>query len=233
VDAVVFLTATQRADAEAKYSAAESFKVVPHSVRPPVEEPGVARDPNLVVMMARLDPQKQVDHAIEAFARVVKKMPKARLEIYGRGPDLLALKTLVADLDVRRQVKLMGFTSQPGLAYQRASLCIMTSRFEGAPLTIQESMSYGCPVISYDLRYGPADIIDDGVSGLLVPNGDRAAMARKIVESLQDPALLGRLSAAARLRAAEFGEEAFTARWGALFRDLDASGWAKAPDTST
>ncbi|MGC3994805.1 MAG: glycosyltransferase [Propionicimonas sp.] len=225
VDAIVFLTATQRAEAEARYGRTESFRVLPHSVRPAVEEPGVPRDPNLVVMMARLDKQKQVDHAIEAFARVVKRLPEARLEIYGRGSDLPALRNLVTDLGVGRQVKLMGFTRQPGLAYQRGSLCIMTSRYEGAPLTVQEAMSYGCPVISYDLRYGPADIIEDGVSGLLVPYGNRTAMADRIVATLQDPDLLGRLSAAARIRAADFGEPAFAARWGELFSELDTRGW--------
>lgn len=225
VDAVVFLTATQRAEAEAKYGRAESFKVLPHSVRPPKEEPGVERDPNLVIMMARLDRQKQVDHAIEAFARVVKRRPAARLEIYGRGADLPALKNLISDLGLAKNVRLMGFTKQPNLVYQRGSLCIMTSRFEGAPLTVQEAMSYGCPVISYDLRYGPADIIEDGVSGLLVPYGDRTAMADRIVATLQDPALLLRLSAAARERAADFSEPAFAARWSALFRELDGKGW--------
>jgi glycosyltransferase involved in cell wall biosynthesis len=224
-DAVVFLTATQRAEAEARYGRTESFRVLPHSVRPPKEEPGVERDPNLVVMMARLDRQKQVDHAIEAFAKVVAKLPKARLEIYGKGADLPMLKNLVSDLGLGKKVKLMGFTSTPHLAYQRASLCIMTSRYEGAPLTLQESMSYGCPVISYDLRYGPADIIDDGVSGLLVPYGNRTLMAERIVATLQDPALLQRLSAAARERAADFSEQAFAARWSALFNELDAKGW--------
>jgi poly(glycerol-phosphate) alpha-glucosyltransferase len=225
IDAVVFLTATQRAEAEATYGRADSFKVLPHSVRPPVPEPGVERDPNLVIMMARLDQQKQVDHAIEAFAKVAARLPKARLEIYGRGPDHAALRRLIADVGMTKRITLMGFTTKPNLAYQQASLCIMTSRYEGAPLTLQESMSYGCPVISYDLRYGPADIITDGVDGLLVPYGDRRAMADRIVATLSDPALLARLSAAAQARAADFSEPSFAARWGALFTELDAKGW--------
>ncbi|MFZ0529085.1 MAG: glycosyltransferase [Propionicimonas sp.] len=225
VDAVVFLTATQRAEAEAKYGRTESFRVLPHSVRPAVQEPGVTRDPELVIMMARLDQQKQVDHAIEAFAKVAKALPKARLEIYGRGPDLPQLKNLVTDLGLSKRVTLMGFTNRPDLAYQRASLCIMTSRYEGAPLTLQEAMSHGCPVISYDLRYGPADIITDGVDGLLVPYGDRSAMAERIVATLRDPELLTRLSAAARVRAGDFDESTFAARWGGLFNELDAQGW--------
>lgn len=230
VDAVVFLTATQRAEAEAKYGRAESFKVLPHSVRPPKEEPGVERDPNLVIMMARLDRQKQVDHAIEAFAKVGKRLPNARLEIYGKGTELPALKNLISDLGLAKRVRLMGFTNSPSLAYQRASLCMMTSRYEGAPLTVQESMSYGCPVISYDLRYGPADLIQDGVSGILVPYGDRTAMADRIVSTLQNRALLQRMSVAARERAADFSEPAFAARWSALFNELDAKGWGAPRD---
>lgn len=232
LDAVVFLTATQRAEAEAVYGRAESFTVLPHSVRPPVEEPGIEREENLVIMMARLDQQKQVDHAIEAFATVAARLPKARLEIYGRGPDQAGLRRLIADLGMTKRIALMGFTTKPNLAYQRASLCIMTSRYEGAPLTLQESMSYGCPVISYDLRYGPADIITDGVDGLLVPYGDRRAMADRIVAALSDPALVSLLSAAARVRAADFSEPSFAARWGALFTELDAKGWpARAGET--
>ena len=222
VDAIVFLTATQRAEAEVKYGRTETFKVVPHAARPAVPEPGVERDPNLVIMMARLDYQKQVDHAIEAFARVHAKLPQARLEIYGTGPDLGPLRQLIADLGLRKVVTLMGFTRQPGLAYQRASLCMMTSRFEGAPLTLLEAMGYGCPVVSYDLRYGPADVITDGVDGFLVPFGDRRAMGERIAALLPDRPLLEAASQAAVRRVVDFDEEHFAARWAALFNELAA-----------
>ncbi len=222
VDAVVFLTATQRGEAEVRYGRTDSFRVLPHATRPAVPEPGVVRDPNLVIMMARLDYQKQVDHAIEAFARVHARHPQARLEIYGTGPDLGQLRQLVADLGLRKVVSLMGFTRQPGLAYQRASLCMMTSKFEGAPLTLLEAMGYGCPVVSYDLRYGPRDVITDGVDGFLVPYGDRRAMGEKVAAVLADPQLLAAASQAAVRRAADFDEDAFAARWAALFNELAA-----------
>lgn len=227
VDAVVFLTARQRADAEARYGRADSFRVLPHAVPSPIEEPGVTRDPNLVIMMARLDRVKQVDHAIEAFARVAASLPKARLEIYGKGVELSPLKRLVSDLGLTQRVKLMGFTPTPHLVYQRAALCLLTSRFEGLGLVVQEAMSHGCPVIAYDLRYGPADMIDSGVDGLLVPYGDRRALADRVVSTLRDPELMRRMSDAARARALEFSEEAFAARWGALFNELDGKGWTQ------
>lgn len=230
VDAVVFLTARQRADAEARYGQAASFRVLPHSVPAPALTPGIERDPNLVIMMARLNPEKQVDHAIDAFAKVVARLPTARLEIYGTGVELPALRRLIADLGLSDSVKLMGFTPQPSLVYQRASLCLLTSQFEGLGLVVLEAMSYGCPVISYDLRYGPADMIEDGVNGVLVPYGDRRVLADRIVSTLRSPTLLASLSEAARDSGRDFGESAFAARWGALFNELDARGWTETPE---
>lgn len=223
VDAVVFLTATQRAEAEAKYGRADSFKVIPHAASPAVPDPGVVRDPLLVIMMARLEHQKQVDHAIRAFAIVAKRVPGARLEIYGRGPDQAMLRDLIADLGLTKRVKLMGFTRQPELAYQSASLCLLTSRFEGLGMIVQEAMTYGCPVVSYDLRYGPADMITDGVDGFLVPYGDRTAMGERVSALLTDPPLLERASRAAERRAHDFSEAVFADRWSALFNELAAA----------
>ena len=228
VDATVFLTATQRAEAEAVFGRHDDNYVVPHALPAAIASTIEERDPNLVVMMARLDQQKQLDHAIEAFATVAKALPDARLEIYGRGAEGPALLRLIRGLGLAKRVALMGFTDRPDLAYQRASLCLMTSQFEGFGLVLAESMQQGCPVISYDVRYGPADLIEDGVSGRLVPAGDRAALAETIIATLSDAGLLAGLSAGARRRATEFGEPAFAARWGALFNELDAAGWGPA-----
>ena len=221
--AIVFLTATQRHEAEQKYGSSKAFQVIPHAVAPATDHQ-VERDPNLVIMMARLDENKRVDHAIRAFAKAAQKLPKARLEVYGRGLLKPQLLDLISDLNLTGRVELMGFTKQPALAYQRASVSLLTSGFEGMGLVIPEAMSHGCPVISYDIRYGPADVITDGVDGFLVPPGDRSAMADRIVQLLTDAEGRERMSRAARRRAADFSETAFAARWSALFNELDARG---------
>lgn len=221
-DALVFLTNTQRAEAEQLYGQQDNFRVIPHSAHQPAEpaEP-IERDPNLVIMMARLNYQKQVGHAISAFAKVLKKRPEARLEIYGRGPELQALRERIARLRVADSVQLKGFTDDPSSVYRRASLCIMTSRFEGAPLTVLESFMHGCPVISYDLKYGPPDMITDGQNGFLVPFGSTAGMAAKIVEVLGDDELRAELSAGTATAADAYGEDAFLARWSGLLNELE------------
>jgi poly(glycerol-phosphate) alpha-glucosyltransferase len=119
----------------------------------------------------------------------------------------------------------MGYTTDPSGVYRRASLSLLTSRYEGFGLVVAESLAHGCPVVSYDLKYGPADIIADGVDGFLVPSGDVKGLARRIVEVLSDDGLHGSLSEAALRAAARFSPDAFVARWSKLFNDLDAKGW--------
>jgi len=228
VDATVFLTVTQRAEVEAVHGRQDNFYVVPHAAPAVTPDPGVERDPNLVIMMARLDPQKQLDHALQVWSRVQGQRPEARLEIYGRGPLKPQLAAQIKQLKLSESVRLAGYTTNPHRVYRRAGLCIMTSKFEGAPLTLLEAFALGCPVISYDLRYGPADIIDDGVNGFLVPYGDRKAMADTIVRCLSDPDLLARLSAGTEQTSESFTPEAFVARWSGIYRTLDAKGWGGA-----
>lgn len=227
VGATVFLTNAQRADAEAHYGRQDNFVVIPHPAQPVTLDPAITRDPRLVVMLARLDQQKQIDHAIDAFAHVLKQVPDARLEIYGRGPESGALQERINRLGVQKSVKLAGYTTNPGATYQQAALSLLTSRYEGFGLVLLESLMHGCPVVSYDLKYGPADIITDNSNGFLVPFGDKGALAKRMVELLTNPDLQQRMSSASLTVADRFSPEVFVARWSALFNKLDAEGWGE------
>ncbi len=226
VDAIVFLTTAQRADVEAQYGEHSTFKVIPHpAVEVSAPTPFEDRDPHLVVMLARLDQQKQLDHAIDAFALVLESIPEARLEIYGHGTDEASLQRKIDELGLGGSIRLAGYTKEPAKVYQRASLSILTSRFEGFGLVLLESLAGGCPVVSYDVKYGPGDIVVDGVNGFLVPANSKRALARRVVEVLTDETLRRRLSTNAAKPRAEFSDRAFVARWSGLFHELDAQGW--------
>lgn len=223
--AVVFLTNAQRADAEAVYGERDNFYVIPHPVAPVPTVPFEDRDPDLVVMLARLDSQKRIPHAIASFAHVVKSRPQSRLEIYGQGPDADALQQQIDEAGLRGSIRLAGYTKDPAAVYQRASCSLLTSRFEGFGLVLLESLSQGCPVVSYDVKYGPADIVADGVNGFLVGSAMQQQMARRVLEVLNDENLRRRLSANAAQERTEFSEESFVARWSELFHALDDQGW--------
>ena len=226
--AVVFLTNAQRADAEATYGEHDNFFVIPHPVAPVPQVAFEERDPDLVVMLARLDSQKRIPHAIASFAHVVKALPRARLEIYGQGPDAAALQQQIDELGLRASIKLAGYTKNPAAVYERASCSLLTSRFEGFGLVLLESLSHGCPVVSYDVKYGPSDIVADGVNGFLVGSAMQQQMARRVVEVLTDDNLRRRLSENAAKPRTEFSEESFVARWSELFHRLDEEGWETA-----
>ena len=223
--ALVFLTNAQRADAEARFGRRPNFWVVPHPAAPVQPGPFEQRDPHLVVMLARLELQKQLDHAIEAFALVVEAVPEARLEIHGEGRERARLQRLVDERGLTASVTMPGYTKDAPAVYARAALSILTSRNEGYPLTLLETLAHGCPVVSYDVKYGPSEIIADGRNGFLVPRGDVEAVARRVVEVLTDPDLRRRLTEGAGTPGPEFSERTFVARWSRVFRELDAQGW--------
>ena len=225
VDAVVFLTDAQRAHAEAAYGTQESFRVIPHPIRTARAVPFQDRDRDLVVMLARLDPAKQLVDAIDAFAEVVEHRPSARLEIYGEGPDRPNLQRHIDKLELGRSITLPGYTKDPDAVYQRAALSLLTSKSEGFGLVLLESLSHGCPVVSYDVKYGPSDIITNGLNGYLVQPRNTHALAMRVIEVLQDEPLRRQLSQRARRLSTRFSHEAFVARWSTLFHDLDAQGW--------
>ncbi len=224
VGAVVFLTNAQRADMESVLGPQDNFFVVPHAVTPPPVHPGTAGDPELVVMVARLEHQKRVEDAIEAFALVLENRPQARLEVYGDGPEREQLQRKIDRLGIEASITLAGYTDDPGGVYQRAALSLLTSRHEGFALVLLESLARGCPPVSYDVRYGPSELISHEVNGLLVEEGNVPAMAREVTRLLTDDALRDRLSRAA-VSSAAMGPDVVAARWSAVFNRLAAEAW--------
>lgn len=225
IDAIVFLTNGQRADAEAVYGRQESWAVIPHPAREVAAPSTVARDPRLVVAVARLEPQKRLDHAVEAFAQVIDKVPDARLEIYGIGPERGKLQALIESRGLHHSVRLRGYSANIDEVYQRASLSVLTSKHEGFGLVLLESLQNGCPVVSYDVKYGPSDIITDGVDGYLVTAGAVSVFAERIVRLLRDESLRSSFGHHAYAAAESYRPDTFVARWAALYNRLDDRGW--------
>ena len=214
MDAIVNLTERQRDDIAARRGRTSNMFVVPNPVDvPEAPSPPPARDPHRVVTLARLETQKRLMHAISAFARVVEAVPEARLDIYGEGSQRAKLQNEIERSGLTGSVTLHGYDPHARDALWTASAFLMTSDYEGYPLSTLEAMSQGCPVVSYDIRYGPREQIDDGVEGFVVPEGDEAALADRVIELLRSPELVQRMSAAARGKVARYGPTEFVERW--------------------
>lgn len=211
IDQIVCLTEQQRHELEIDVPRAP-IRAIPYPGRPPRVEPG-PKDPTLVVFVTQLIDRKRVDHAIRAFALVVQTVPQARLEIYGSGPAQPALQRLIDDLGLQRSVTLMGYSLTVNQAQARAACTLLTSTFEGFARVISESMSHGTPVIAYDIRYGPRDLIRHGVDGLLVTVQQPEALAVAIVGLLSDPERAREMGARASEVIDRFPIEDFEQAW--------------------
>lgn len=206
-DAVLFPTAAQRDEIAARFGDPGTLNVVPNTIELGAEPPGAAsRDPLRVVMLNRLAPQKRVDLAIRAWARVAAELPAARLDIYGEGPLRDELQELIEELGVAASVTLRGSTSDRDAIFDRSALFVTSTAFEGQGLSIAEALARGLPVVSTDVRYGPREAVGD--AGVMVPPGDVDALATAIVELLRDDARRAELSSRARRAAAAFTPDA-------------------------
>ena len=219
VDAFVNLTERQREDIAERIGRTTNMFVVPNPIDLPPEPPVVERDPRLVTVVARIEAQKRLSHAVKAFRHVVDEVADARLDIYGSGSHSEAIQRVIDRLGLGGSVTLKGHDPHAREALWSSSAFLMTSLFEGYPLSTLESMSHGCPVVSYDIKYGPREQIADGRDGYLVPEGDTEVMARRVIELLRDSDLVRRMGAAARAKATAHGHDRFLADW---VRVLDA-----------
>jgi poly(glycerol-phosphate) alpha-glucosyltransferase len=216
-DSVVFLTNRQRSDIEARFGPRENIAVIPNSRNMPATLKNLKRRPGRGVMLASLDGRKRIGHAVRAMARVRQLLPRrrVRLDVWGQGPLKAELEALITKL--RAPVVLRGHAPQAADEFARASFSLLTSRGEALPGVVLESMGRGCIPVSYDMPYGPSDIITHGVDGFLVPNGDIDALTEQIrtVVTLPQSDLIAMREAAFR-RGHEYSDKRAVERWADL-----------------
>jgi len=181
------LTEESKTDFQKQYGESQNIFVIPHFYPYDINKiKFIERDPKKAVIVARLDPLKQLEHAIYIFSLVVNDIPDAKLEIYGRGDEEEMLKKQIKKYNLENNVFLMGMTDDPVSVMNSAVLFIMTSLAEGYGMTLIESISNGCPAFSFDIKYGPSEIINEGKTGFLFHRSDRETFADKIITYLKD-----------------------------------------------
>jgi glycosyltransferase involved in cell wall biosynthesis len=152
-----------------------------------VEHPWLApAGPPLLLGVGKLKLQKDFATLIRAFARVRAVRP-AHLVILGEGEERARLERLALELGVASDLALPGFTENPWAWMARAAVFVLSSAWEGFSNVLAEALACGCPVVSTDCPSGPAELLENGRYGCLVPVGDDRALADAILATLEKP----------------------------------------------
>lgn len=120
-----------------------------------------------ILCVARLEQQKRIDRLIDAFACIADRYPQWYIDIYGDGTLYNDLIRQITRQGLGERVHIMSTTRHIKQEYQTSQFSVLSSDYEGFGLVIAESMACGTPVVSTDCMYGPSDIIEDKVNGLL------------------------------------------------------------------
>lgn len=143
---------------------------------------------NQIVMVGRLEDQKNQTMLLDAIAQLAEKGEVYEVLVYGDGKRKSYLESYIADLGLEDSCRLMGQVSDLAAVFSNAGLYVLTSRYEGQPNSLIEAMASGLPCISTDCPTGPADFIVDGINGYLVDIDDTNALAQRISMLMNDPA---------------------------------------------
>lgn len=124
------------------------------------------------IAVGRITSQKNYEMMFKAFAKVAQKSPNIRLSVFGTGELEESLNSLISELDMNQNIKLMGRSDNIPQELHSRDVFLMSSDFEGMPNALAEAMATGLVCVSTDCKTGPKDLIDDGKNGFLVPTGD-------------------------------------------------------------
>ncbi|MGJ8604018.1 MAG: glycosyltransferase [Marivita sp.] len=219
-DAIVTATHVHKTRLEADTRHRAPIRVIPHYT---TMVPKPAQTRRHICTVSRLDlTGKPIHQCIEAFTRIMHLIPECNYLIYGSGLGHARLDQLIRHHGCGDRVILMGPTQDPSAVFSACLFSLAPTVTEGFGLSLLESLTCGCPVISYDVDYGPRELITPGQNGELVAPGDIDALAQAILKLHQnrDP-----YSAHSIPSVQPYSFDAYTARYHDLIDDLSGRGF--------
>ena len=230
LDALVVLTDADRHDYAELLAGSDTRVVRITNALPRVTGEPRAERQKVVLAAGRLTWQKGFDLLVDAYVPIARQHPDWQLRIYGDGNRKQRLRRRILRHGVYNNVFLMGATQRLGEFMSRASLFALSSRYEGFGMVIVEAMSKGLPVVSFDCPRGPAEIIDAGRDGILVPSQDVAGMTEVLRELIRDGERRRRYGAAAIEKSRQFEIGTIGAQWEALIAELTQNDGDRTPE---
>ncbi|WP_151964513.1 glycosyltransferase [Acinetobacter oleivorans] len=221
LDALVILTERQKQHIKQRFGMEEKLFVIPHIYEKTIDHVNFSnRDPMFCLTIARYDKAKNLDSLIRVFKKVVEVIPNAYLNIYGFGSEYNFLQSQIDEHQLNNHIKLMGYNENTDALYNKASLFLFSSRSEGFGMAVLEALCHGCPVVSYDIDYGPSDMINHDENGYLITFQDEELFAQKVISLLKDERKRLKLSENAYACSQLTDQKQFAQKWQTLFQAI-------------
>ena len=173
-----------------------------------------------VIAVGRYSYQKGFDRLISAWSKVCQEMHGWKLHLVGDGELRGSLQQQINELNLSESVVLGKAETDMLSVYRSASILAMSSHYEGLPMVLLEAQAVGLPIVSFACKCGPKDVVEDGVDGFLVEEGDVDALTNRLLMLMKDEDLRKRMGAAAFARSERYAEERIMKRWMDLFEEV-------------
>ena len=193
--------------------------VIPNARTFEVNQPATL-EAKKVVAVGRLNHQKGFDRLIDAWSIVDNVVSGWKLQIVGDGELREQLQNNIRELGLSNQINIGSAEKDMMSVYKDASILAMSSRYEGLPMVLLEAQAAGLPIVSFDCKCGPKDVIENGVDGFLVEDGDIEQLAQKLVVLMQDANLRKQMGSAAYAHSDRYSEERIMKQWTDLFDEV-------------
>ena len=195
-----------------------SFEIVHYGIEPNGEPRPYAGEVPRLLCVGRLIPIKGHIVLLRAFAEARRQVPSLQLDVAGRGPLEPALRAVAKELEVEDAVHFLGYVAPIQRAIEEAAIVVVPSLGEGFGMVALEAMERARPVVAAEIG-GLGELVEDGVTGCLVPAGEAAPLAAALVRLASDLPRAAEMGAAGRRRALEqFLQERCTDRTELLYR---------------
>lgn len=175
-----------------------------------------------IVAIARMDYEnvKQVDVLLECYGKSMLPQQNIGLIILGDGLRFNEMKSFAKELKIFNLVDFKGFVSDPTSYLKNALFTVLTSKYEGLPTVLVESLMLETPVISFDCPTGPNEIIIDSWNGLLIENQNKSKMIEGMNKMITNEELYRTLKKNATVSVEKFQLESISNQWKKLINDI-------------
>ena len=169
-----------------------------------------------IISCGYLAPIKGFDMLVDVAKKVFERHPDWQWDIYGDGQERVRLEQLINERSLRGKVVLKGYEPNINEKYGNYSFFVMTSRMEGMGMVLIEAQKAGLPVVSFDCKCGPSDVIANGENGYLISCFDIDNMANKICDLIEHEELRSVFSQNSEMCLAEFEKKVIIDKWCSL-----------------